>query len=138
MKKIILIIEDRTEQQATAKKAVIDSGNTPIVAGNLADGIRLFEQLKGKLFGVITDLHYQSRVENNTDAEKPNGLAMVALCVDAGIRVGVCSDVNHHFSEYLKIPVKVFEGHKNYPFGKIPFSEDSKNWESIVHQLLNL
>lgn len=138
MKNIILIVEDRSEEQSKAKIAVLDSGNTPIIAGNLEDGMRLFGQLKDKLFGVITDLHYQSMKHSDADAEKPNGLAMVALCVDAGIRVGVCSDVNHHFSQYLKIPVRVFAGHSNYPFSNIPFSEDSKNWGVIVNQLLNL
>ena len=127
MKKIILIVEDHTEEQVSAKQAVLESGNTAIVAGNLEDGTRLLKQLGDNLFGVITDLHYQSRALSDTDAEKPNGLAIVALCVEKGIRVGVCSDVNHHFSEYLKMPIQVLSSHQNYPFGKIPFSEDSKN-----------
>lgn len=138
MKKIILIVEDRNEEQLSAKQAVLESGNTAIVAGNLKDGTRLLMQLESNILGVITDLHYQSRAQSNTDAEKPNGLAIVALCVEKGIRVGVCSDINHHFSEYLKVPIQVLSSHQNYPFGKIPFSEDSKNWKMIVTQVINL
>lgn len=138
MKKIILVIEDKKTEQEIAKTVILENGCIPIIAENLEDGRRLFEQLNGKLFGVITDLHYQSRVQNNQDVEKPNGLAMVAICVELGVRVGVCSDINHHFSEYLKIPVRVLSGHKNYPFGLIPFSEDTKNWEKVLKQLLNL
>lgn len=138
MKKIILIIEDRTEEQLLAKQAVLDSGNSPILAGNLEDGVRLFEQLKDKLFGVITDLHYQSMVKSDSDADKPNGLAMISLCVEQGIRVGVCSDVNHHFSQYVKIPIKTLASHQSYPFGTIPLSEDNKDWKRILNQLLNL
>lgn len=138
MKKIILIVEDRNEEQLSAKQAVLESGNTAIVAVNLEDGMRLLKQLEGNLLGVVTDLHYQSRALSDSDAEKPNGLAIVALCVEKGIRVGVCSDINHHFSEYLKTPIHVLSSHQNYPFGKIPFSEDSKNWKTIVTQVINL
>jgi hypothetical protein len=138
MKKIILIIEDRTEEQSLAKRAVIESGNTPMLTGNLEDGIRLLTQLSAVIFGVVTDLHYQSRLMSDADADKPNGLAIVALCVEKNIRVGICSDINHHFSEYLKVPVKVLASHQSYSYGKIPFSEDSKNWNSIVTQVINL
>jgi len=138
MKKIILIIEDRTEEQSLAKQAVIESGNTPMLAGNLEDGIRLLTQLSAVLFGVVTDLHYQSRLMSSADADKPNGLAIVALCVEKNIRVGICSDINHHFSEYLKVPIRVLATHQGYSYGKIPFSEDSKNWNSIVNQVINL
>lgn len=138
MKKIILIVEDRTEEQLSAKEAVSESGNTAIVAGNLEDGTRLLKQLDGKIFGVVTDLHFQSKLMSDTDADKPNGLAIVALCVEKNIRVGICSDINHHFSEYLKVPIRVLAVHQSYGYGKIPFSEDSKNWNSIVNQVIKL
>lgn len=138
VKNIVLIIEDIIDEQQKAKDAVVRLGKVPIIAGNLEDGRRLFNQLQENLFGVITDLHYPSMNTNNQDAEKPNGLAMVAMCVNVGIRVGVCSDVNHHFSEYLKIPIKTFSSHQSYPFGSIPFSEDTKDWNRIMNQLINL
>jgi DNA-binding NtrC family response regulator len=138
MKKIILIIEDKTTEQELAKTALLAQDCVPIIAGNLQDGTRLFHQLKDKLFGVITDLHYSSMVGNTQDVEKPNGLAMVALCAENNIRVAVCSDVNHHFSEYLRVPVRVLETHQNYQFKKIPFSEDQKKWNESLNKLLNL
>jgi hypothetical protein len=138
MKRIILIIEDKLSEQEAAKIATIAQDCVPMIADNLQDGVRMFHQLKDKLFGVVTDLHYPSSVRNTQDAEKPNGLAMVALCVENNIRVAVCSDVNHHFSEYLRVPVRVLEAHQAYQFGRIPFSEDQKIWSESLNKLLNL
>lgn len=139
MKKIILIVEDLKEEQQKAKDAVTASGCSPVVAENLEDATRIFSQLKSNLFGVVTDLHYPSSHRfNKTSSDKPNGLAMVALCVESGVRVGVCSDVNHHYSEYLKIPIRVLMSHQSYSFSLIPFSEDNKDWEIVLKKLLTL
>jgi len=136
MKKIILIVEDLKEEQQKAKEAASDLGCSPVVAGNLEDAIRMFNQLRNNIHCVVTDLHFAA--SDRFKEEKPNGLAVVAMCVEAGIRVGVCSDINHHFSGYLKIPVRVFESHRSYPFSSIPFSEDSKDWKTIIEKTTNL
>ncbi len=136
MKKIILIVEDLIEEQQKAKDAVIGLGCSPVVAGNLEDAIRMLNQLKSKIHCVVTDLHFPA--SERLKEEKPNGLAVVAVCVESGIRVGVCSDINHHFSEYLKIPIQVFESHQLYQFSAIPFSEDNKEWKNIIEKTVNL
>lgn len=136
MKKIILIVEDLKEEQQKAKEAVISLGYSPVVAGNLEDVMRIFSQLKNNIYCVITDLHFSA--SDRFKEEKPNGLAVVAICVESGIRVGVCSDINHHFSEYLKVPVRVFETHQSYPFASIPFSQDNKDWKIILEKTINL
>jgi hypothetical protein len=138
MKKIILIVEDLPEEQEKAKEIVLKAGCTPLLAEDLSSGIRLMKSFSDVLFGVITDIHYQSMPSSKVDAEKPNGLALVALCVEKGTRVAVCSDIDHHFSKYLDIPLRVLGSHQNYGFEKIPVSRSSKNWEVTLEELLNL
>lgn len=138
MEKIILIIEDKPEEVEKAKRAVIANGCKPVLAKNLENAKFIFKSLRDIIFGVVTDLHFSSMENNDRDIDKPNGLAIVAFCVDIGIRVAVCSDIDHHFSQYLREPVRVLSTHQNYKYDKVPFSEDSKNWDKIIKQLLNL
>lgn len=136
MKKIILIVEDLKDEQQKAKEVVVNLDCSPVVAGNLKDAVRIFNQLKNNIHCVVTDLHFPA--SDSIKESKPNGLAMVAVCVESSVRVGVCSDINHHFSEYLKTPIRVLESHQSYKFSKIPFSEDKKDWKSIIEKTLNL
>ncbi|MDQ1281933.1 MAG: hypothetical protein QG630_284 [Patescibacteria group bacterium] len=138
MKKVLLVVEDKQEEILLAKTAVESFGCGAMYATNLVDAKRLLIQFEKNIFGVVTDLHYQSMKENDSDAQKPNGLALVALCVAKNIRVAVCSDINHHFSNYLVEPIRVLQTHQSYSFGKIPFSEDSKNWKETIQKILNL
>lgn len=138
MNKIILIVEDQQEQIAIAKDAVVSCGLTPLVATNLTDAIRLFEKTKPLLFGVVTDLHFPLRSNDNSQKEQPNGLGVVALCVQSYVRVAVCSDINHHQSNYVKILIKVLENNQNCFGHQIPFLEDKKNWNYVIQELLTI
>jgi hypothetical protein len=138
MEKTILIVEDLLEEREKAKNIILNSGHNLLVAQDLDSGIRLMKAFSDVLFGVITDIHYQSTSTHRIDTEKPNGLALVALCVEKGIRVAVCSDIDGHFSKYLDIPLRVLQSHQNYSFGKIPVSKGFKDWGSMLKELLNL
>ena len=139
--KLILIVEDKQEELEKAKS--IMSTRFPeyrvLVASDLESFKRLFEAMKNNLFGVITDLHFpaneglKEQTQNN-----PNGLAVMATCVNNNVRVSICSDVNHHYSQYLDEPIKVLETHTNYTYEKIPFNQDRKDWSKAITDLLNL
>lgn len=139
MNKIILIIEDKAEQILIAKKAVTDLGLSPLVATNLSDAVRLLDKMKHLLFGVVTDLHYPMHSDYvGWQTEQPNGLAITALCVQNSIRVAICSDINHHHSDYVKILIKVLETNQNCFGNRIPFAEDNKDWNYVIKELLTI
>ncbi|MEI8130366.1 MAG: hypothetical protein WCG55_02580 [bacterium] len=138
MNRIILVIEDNPDQAKLAQVAVLSSGCFPVIAHNLADGVRLLQELKDQLVGVVTDMHYPSMNLNDRDADKPNGLSMVAQCVELNIPVSVCTDVDHHYCAYVEAPIKVLATHQKYQYGRIPFSLDHKDWKKSVAELLRL
>jgi CheY-like chemotaxis protein len=135
MNKTILIVEDQIEQILIAKKAVVSFGFVPLVATNLIDATRLLEKMKHLLVGVVTDLYYPTHPDNNdSQINQINGLAIVALCIQNNIRVAICSDINHHHSNYVKILIEALEAISN----RIPFTEDSKDWNYAVKELLTI
>lgn len=136
-KSIVLVVEDLAEERFRAMESAKGFNFKLIFAENLEDGERLLEKFKEKIFGVVTDLHYQSRVGWAKDKESPNGLAMIALCVDRGVRVAVCTDADHHCISYLSYPVEIFESHKNYGYSNIPVST-GKNWSESFKMMLNI
>lgn len=140
MKKIILIVEDKPEEFEKAKAVVSENSDyRAIVVSDLESFNRLFGSMKDILFGVITDLHFpvndglKEGTKNN-----PNGLSVVALCVENNVRVAICSDINHHYCQYVDGIVQVLKTHQRYTFGSIPFSQDSKEWATAINNLLHL
>jgi hypothetical protein len=135
MKRIILIVENVAEEQEKAKQAAIKAGTTPVLAATLEDFDRIFESLKGKISGVITDLHFpenEKLVARKGEAEKPNGLAVVATAVENSLAIVVCSDIDHHYAAYLKRVMRMMEKSASFP---IPFTMDSKDWDWSCSQL---
>ncbi len=137
MKKIILIIEDQIDEQEIAKVEVLNIGLLPVVANNLNDGLRLLEKMKSKILAVVTDLHFPSMKDNNTDADKPNGFGIISWCVENNKPVAVCSNVNGHFASYIKYPINTFETHQFYTHKKIPLSL-GKNWKESINKVINI
>lgn len=129
---ILLLVEDDAAERESAKKAITDKGYKAAVASNLQDALRIMEQMQGKLAGIVTDLHFPERPDR-PDATKPCGLAVVADAVQRGIPVAICSNIDHHFADYVKIVVEVLA--KSHPKGTIPFEMDSKNWSHAVNSL---
>ena len=133
MKKIILIVEDLPEEQARAKEVVIAAGYRPVLAGTLADAHRLWESLEGKISGIITDLHFPELEQFvQQTGTSPCGLAIVTSALLKKVPVAICSDVNHHFCQYVKEVVKNLEAMTGQ---RIPFTMDSKNWSLAMKNL---
>lgn len=136
MNRIVLLIEDLPEEQEKAKKALAESGFRTAVTSTLADALRIWKSLEGKLAGIITDLHFPERTSDNPEASDPNkpcGFAIIAKATKKGTPIAVCSDVNHHFCEYAKIVIETLE--EFHPLKKIPFVMDNKNWDRAVEEL---
>jgi hypothetical protein len=146
MKKTILVVTGLIDDQKKAKRAILKSGNMPIFANNLEDGVKLLERLDPdfkdnisslKFWGVMTELYYQSKSEN-PDHNKLNGLPLVALCIEKGIRVAICSKAQNDDYEFIRTILQVLRSHQNYPFFKVPWNEDKKKWEKTLKELLAL
>lgn len=132
MKKVILVVEDKKEEQVLAKKAVADSGYGVILCENLSDAKSMIKSYSSKLSGIITDLHFPERILD-TNLNKPAGLAILTLAVSENIPVVVCSDIDNHQSDYVKDVISYLSEHTMY--GGIPFSVDRKDWEKSVKQI---
>jgi hypothetical protein len=139
MNKIVLLIEDLPVEQEKAKQALAEHGFRAAVTSTLSDALRIWNSLEGKLFGIITDLHFPERTSDNPNASDPNkpcGFAIIAEATKKGTPVVVCSNVNHHFCEYAKIVIETLAGY--HPLKRIPFVMDNKNWTKSVEELMKL
>lgn len=136
MKNIILIVEDLPEEQEKAKLAVRNAGFVCAVTPTLAGAERMFKTLEGKISGVVTDLHFPESDYDHpkNTATAPCGLAVVAEAIERTIPVAVCSDIDHHFAEYLRKVITALGRRSAY--GPVPFGMDSKNWETAVAALV--
>ncbi|PLX21543.1 hypothetical protein C0584_02355 [Candidatus Parcubacteria bacterium] len=132
MKKVILVVEDKEEEQILARKAVADSGHGIILCANLFDAKSMIGSYSSKLSGIVADLHFPERSQD-TNLNKPAGLAILTLAVSENIPVVVCSDMDNHQSDYVKDVIRYLGKHTSY--GGIPFSVDRKDWLQSVKQL---
>jgi hypothetical protein len=136
---IILIVEDLVEEQQKAKEAAMRHGFRPAITATLEDAMRIWQSLEGKLVGIVTDLHFPEKTSENpewSDANKPCGLAIVAEATRRGISVVVCSDINHHFAEYVTKVLTVLQ--EFHPDKHIPMTMNSKNWDRAMENLARL
>ena len=81
--------------------------------------------------GVITDLMFPREQDGK---EEPNGLGVIASCIQSGFPVVVCSDTDHHDVNYLK-PIFPLLG-KAHPIGDIPVLLDKKDWKRAISLLM--
>jgi len=131
MKKIILIVEDMASEQAIAKQTAVENGFAVVLAANLTDAVRLWNNLGEKICGVVTDLHFPEK-EGGKDVANPTGLAIVMDAVVKGIPVSVCSNIDHHYAEYLKV---IIAGLEKLSGKRIPFTMDRKDWGVAIAEL---
>jgi len=129
MKKIILIVEDLSEEIEKAKTAVIAKGFKVVVASNLEKAFQLIETIP--VSGVITDLHFPER-DGHQKADNPCGLAVVTRAIIKKLPVTICSNIDHHFALYLKT---VMEDMRVITGQAIHFTMDSKDWEKAIIEL---
>ena len=143
MAKIILVVEDIPEEQEKAKAAAKAAGFKAVVAGNLEDALRVWKNLGEKVKGVATDLHFPERnaetfgphhgKDELTDASRPCGLAIAVEAVKKGLPVAICSNINHHYCDYLRTVIVFLE--EKHPLKKIPFVMDDKDWREAMQEL---
>jgi DNA-binding NtrC family response regulator len=132
MKKIILLVEDLEEERTKAKEAAINEGFKFVMAATLDDAKRLLSVVK--VDGIVTDLHFPQNSYDKTN--QPCGLAVVTAAISIKIPVAICTNIDHHFADYIKEVVKFLE--TICPFKKIPFTMDSKDWQKAIRELKNL
>lgn len=127
---IILIAENKAEEQAKAKKVVIESGAKVVMGGTLKDVKCLLDKLAGKITGILTDIHFPE--VDGANENSPCGLAVVIWAVQEKIPVSICSDVNHHYADYLEM---IVDGLKKLSNQEIPFTMDTKDWQKALDGL---
>ena len=135
MADIVLLIEDLPDEQVRAKRALEAGGFKVAVTASLAGALRIWKGLGMTLAGVVTDLHFPERADDD-DASKPCGLAIVAEAARLGVPVVVCSSINHHHADYLKMVVGTLA--LLHAAGRIPFVMDRKDWDRAAHELQDL
>lgn len=127
----ILIVEDLSKEIKKAKGAAKDNGVKFIVTTNLKDALEMIETLS--FDGIVTDLHFPEGYHNvEKGGEKPSGLAVIAKAIEKNIPVAICSDVDHHFAQYLEVVISWIRKQFNQ---KIYFGMDSKNWDAAIKSL---
>lgn len=123
---------------ARAKEAFVSLDFDVLVLPTLEDALNFWEAFESEeIAGVVTDLHFPEKGVGSApelDASKPCGLAIVAKAVRQGLPVVVCSDVNHHHANYLKIAIGALE--EIHPLGRIPFIMDAKDWKAAACELV--
>jgi predicted Fe-Mo cluster-binding NifX family protein len=127
---IILVVEDKTEEQKKAKEAVVGSGFKIVIASTLSDAERLMGMLKDKISGIITDIHFPEQEDGKEN--NPCGIAVIVLAIQKNIPVVVCSDINSHSAGYLETVVR---GLEKFAGRKIPFVMNRKNWDESLDKL---
>ncbi|MCC7500745.1 hypothetical protein IT396_03000 [Candidatus Nomurabacteria bacterium] len=90
------------------------------------NSVRSFANCLQKV-GVITDLMFPAKCGGK---EEPNGLGIIAKCIEAKLRVVVCSDIDHHDVDWLR-PIFPILG-KAHPTGDVPVILDKKDWDKAV------
>lgn len=136
-KKIVLLVEDSEEEIVIATKILRGHNFKVMVATNLTDAMSYFKMLEGKLSGVVTDLHFpQKDYEHPKDSvDKPSGFAVIVQTFLANVPVVVCSNIDHHFAEYVQI---VLQGLEKISGRSIPFIMDNKDWKKAAEKLINI
>lgn len=135
VKRIALIVEDLSAELASAKQAAIAAGFTPVVTANLADALRVLEEMPELLAGVVTDLHFPES-DRDENPNKPCGLAVIAAALDRDLPVVVCSSINHHHVGYFGPILGRFA--KGSVHGRIPTVFDRKDWQDAFEKLAAL
>lgn len=135
MADIVLLTEDIPEEQVRAKRTLERHGFKVAVTDNLQGALRIWKSLGGDMKGIITDLHFPESADDD-DASKPCGLAIVAEAARLGVPVVVCSSIDHHRADYLKMVVGTLA--LLHPIQRIPFVMDRKDWERAAYDLRDL
>lgn len=130
MSKIILVVEDKTDEQITAKKVILDNGNKIIIADTLQKAEKFIEKFNEQLSGIITDLHFpiDSARENFGGA---NGISVIITSLKHNIPCTVCTDDIAHGAMYIPL---ILERLEILTGQRIPIS-GTKDWNEALQKL---
>ena len=126
MPKLVLLVEDKTEEIEKAKAALAEVGVKPALARTYTEAKTIWAALGANLAGVITDLHFPER--EGRDSKLPCGIAIAVQAREENVPVVICTNVNHHNCEYLW---------HTWVILKIPTSE-TKDWRWAAETLDSL
>lgn len=132
MSQIILVVEDKKDEQMIAKQAVLDSGSKIIIADTLNKAEDFIEKFGSKLSGIITDIHLP--MQDDINAEGANGLSVVITALQRSVPCAVCTDDVSHGARYVSL---VLERLEVLTSEQIPVS-GSKDWDEVLQKLLTI
>ncbi len=132
MKNIILVVEDKKEEQLIAKEVVLSSNDKIIIANTLQKAERFIEKFKGQLSGIITDMHFPIDAESNVVGA--NGISVVLIALQHNIPCTVCTDDVAHGARYITLALKYLEILTSQ---SIPISSN-KDWDDAIEKLTQL
>lgn len=133
MSKIILVVEDKKDEQLIAKEVVLSSGNKIIIADTLKKGEEFIKKFEGKISGIITDLHFP--IDSGREGfGGANGISVVLTALRCNIPCTVCTDDVAHGATYFPLIIERLE----MLTGKsIPLS-GTKDWDQALQELLTI
>lgn len=132
MKEIILVVEDKVEEQIIAKTTVHENNKKIIIASTLEKAEAFIQKFKDRLWGIMTDLHFPI---NETQSEtSANGITVVITALSHDIPCVVCTDDVAHGARYLVITLKCLE---KLTTKSIPIAT-SKDWTAAMNKLTEL
>ena len=132
MKNIILVVEDKIEEQMVAKNIVLESGKKIIIANTLEKAEEFIDKFKDKLCGIMTDIHLP--INDTCNEASANGLSVVITALRLGIPCVVCTDDIAHGARYVPHILSRLE---QLSSRKIP-TATSKNWADAFKKLSSL
>lgn len=132
MRNIILVVEDKSEEQVIAKKIVLESGKKIIIAGTLEKAEEFIRKFSDKLCGIITDIHFP--INDTWPEASANGISVVIAALNHGIPCVVCTDDVAHGARYVALILSRLERLSS----KMIPTATSKNWADAMNKLTSL
>jgi len=143
MKKI-LVIEDDPEQKKIAREVIESAKHYCYVAEDLHEAMLLLtggdildskrsHEAEVKWDGVITDIHFPliTGSKGPDGKAEPRGVEIMALCQKMGIPCVVCTDMDHHYTNWINRLMPYFNSDLVADKGN-----GARAWERALEKLL--
>ena len=139
---IVLIVEQSRIEQAKARKVVIDSGFSAVVASTYQDGLRILENLDPlngqRIAGVMTGIYLPER-DSHEPALEPRGLGMILRAARRAtpIPAAVCADLNLPACGYLLVTLLALDSFAQLTTAPIKTEGafGGKDWVKVFNSL---
>jgi len=127
--RLILVVEDKMDEQEKAKNVVLSAGFKVIIANHLEKADHFIKQFSGKLSGIMTDIHFPGRADDiHSD---PNGVSVILSALAHGIPCVMCTDDLHHRARHIIIMIERLENLVDCEILVNP----RKNWKESLQDL---